>query len=143
MLSFKEFSIQGTYSSFRLSNESKNVIKNLNIKNPVDPDTLHCTIMYSTVPVPAAYNLTPSVPVSATPMGYTLFGNNLVLLLKSDTLHAIHAQTRMLGATYDYPDYRPHITVSTDNIEDVNNIPLPTEDLIFDLYRTEALDESK
>lgn len=139
MLTFVEYT-SGTYSSLSLDNDSKNMIASLNIQNPVDINKLHCTIMYSHKPVPDAYNLLPYLPIKAKAKGFDVFGDCLVLLLESIELHELHKDTRYLGATYDYDEYKPHITLSENNIEQtVSLLQIPDQYITFIEYKTEPL----
>jgi len=139
MLTFLEFS-SGTYSSVLLDQNSKNLIASLNVQNPVEQDKLHCTIMYSRKPVPDAYTLLPFLPITAKAKGYAIFGECLVLLLESDALHELHKDTMDMGATYDYSEYIPHITLSENNVEeDISMLTVPTQSITFVQYKTEPL----
>jgi len=139
MLTFVEYT-SGTYSSLLLDNDSKNMIASLNIQNPVDINKLHCTIMYSRKPAPDAYSLLPYLPIKAKAKGFDVFGDCLVLLLESIDLYELHNATRELGATYDYDEYKPHITLSENNIEqNVSLLQIPDQHIIFNEYKTEPL----
>ena len=84
---------------------------------------LHTTLIYSRVYCPNLV-VDPSVIYNCEFGGYDIFsGQNgehvLVMLLKSEQLQERHAfLMKEHGATYDFPSYKPHITLSynyTDN----------------------------
>lgn len=108
----------GTYVEARPTDESRESIvklqKRLNIKNPVDPEALHVTIMYSRRGSP---DLPPSDTFKvAEPMGLELYGedkNYLVLLLDSPDLDMRHQQLSVYGLEHTFNPYSPHITLST------------------------------
>nr|7T26_A Chain A, Acb1 [Erwinia phage FBB1]7T27_A Chain A, Acb1 [Erwinia phage FBB1] len=89
--------------------------RSLKLPNPVPRDKLHTTIVYSRVNVP--YKVASGSFEIADKGKLTVFetqsGNRaLVLEMDSDYLSARHSYAKALGASYDYPDYRPHITLS-------------------------------
>jgi 2'-5' RNA ligase len=148
MIEFKQYSdhSNGTYASLELSKESKDKlyqhIKQY-VAEGVDPDSYHCTLCYSKIPVPQASLLTPTLPIEAEPESYEVFPTKdgkscLVLRIKCQTAQAIHQQLRMMGASYDFPEYKAHITLASDHKD--TNIPLPPYNLYFDQYNTSPLD---
>lgn len=86
--------------------------------NMVDPGDMHCTICYSRQPVDwTSFDLAPPelivpsdyISRSVIPLGK---GPALVLKFKSEALQARHAHMRAKGASWDYPEYQPHVTLS-------------------------------
>lgn len=109
----------GTYVCAMPTEESKESIvklqKRLNIKNPVEPDDLHVTIMYSRKGSP---DLPPSDTFkTAKPLSLELFGedkNCLVLCLDSPDLEMRHEQLSVYGLKHTFTPYEPHVTLTTD-----------------------------
>ena len=111
---------KGTYVAVKFSEKTLDMIqdlqKELRLLDPVPRDKLHSTICYSRKFV----NYKPETNRKL--IGYTkaldVFEHNgkraLVLLLDSDYLHSRHEYANALGATYDFPDYKPHVTLSYD-----------------------------
>ena len=112
----------GTYAKAVPCKDSKNKIAELvnllNINNSVSPHSLHTTVTYSRKVVPELESSVLPEPIIATPIGFAIFKSNmyncLVILLESLGLNSLHQQAMALGATYDYDQYHPHITVSYD-----------------------------
>lgn len=88
--------------------------RNLKCPNPVPREKLHSTICYSRVKIPytvssGSFEVASSGHLELWPNGDS---NVLVLILNSDYLRCRHMYARALGATHDFPDYTPHITLS-------------------------------
>ena len=120
MMNFKEFS-KGLYVGAKFSESTLDALeklqRDLKIPNPVPREKLHTTIVYSRVYVP--YKVASGSFEVANKGSLTIFetqeGNRaLVFELESDYLTTRHNYAKALGATYDFPDYRPHITLSYD-----------------------------
>ncbi len=120
MMNFKEFG-KGLYVAAKFSESTLDALENLQrelkIPNPVPRDKLHSTIVYSRVYVP--YKVASGSFEIANSGSFTIFETQdgsraLVLELESDYLTARHNYAKALGASYDFPDYRPHITMSYD-----------------------------
>jgi hypothetical protein len=81
------------------------------------PEDMHVTICYSRQPVdwtgfdpaPSALMIGGEHPRSIEALGK---GPAVVMKFNADVLQARHAHMRSRGATSDYPDYQPHITLS-------------------------------
>jgi hypothetical protein len=151
MITFKDCAkhANGTYASLKLSPESSlqlDAFISNKIASGVDPDSYHCTIMCSRVPVPEADNIRVRLPIYAKAKGYELFSTKdgkkcLVLLIESDEINWLHNHTNYLGASYDYPEYRSHITLALDH--DNVDLPIPDFDLVFDRFEVDPLDIDK
>jgi hypothetical protein len=123
----------GTYASILPSVETKEGIfrfcSDLNIPNLVDPDEYHCTLIYSKKSCPEIANEDFSLPCSAIMKGFKILGTDKKVLVmelycpQADRLHETFMNKH--GATHDYPEYIPHITVA-ENYED--------EDIPIDIY---------
>lgn len=145
----------GTYVSLEMSQESRDLLDNfvemnLGLKERVDKKTYHITVIYSRTPVPSAEQLlhmNTSIPVEAQPIGYEIFptksdGYCLVMRIICPYATRINSQLNAAGATSDYPDYKPHITIAYDIKEQVNpnSLPVPQFQLIFDKLNVAPLD---
>lgn len=116
-MKFEEFS-KGLYVGAKFSGITLDAIedlqKRLKVPNPVPRDKIHTTIVYSRVNVP--YKPAVGSFEIARSGSLEIFENDgvrcLVFVLDSDYLQYRHAYAMALGATYDYPDYKPHITLS-------------------------------
>lgn len=143
----------GTYIGLRPSEETKEGIvklqKRLGIKNPVDPESLHTTLIYSKKGNP---NVIPyEKEYYAYPLSLELFGeekNCLVLTLESSALDFRHEFLQHMGLTHSFDSFKPHITLTYDyQGEDYDNEYLydekgePIIDIVFDGEYVEPLDD--
>lgn len=123
-MTFKEYIKENkvTYAAFRFSEESKdylmNLIKELNIPNPVSRDELHTTLLSSRKYLPN-YKAKGETYGIAKADHLEIFKSNdlnvLVLILDSKFMEDRHNELMNLhNATYDFPEYKPHITLSYD-----------------------------
>lgn len=112
---------KGTYAGAKFTDSTLDLIeeiqRSLNLFDPVPRDKLHTTICFSRVKVPFIPNIverqignTGNLKVFKTQTGKRA----LVLAIESDYLHERFKYAMALGATYDFPDYQPHITLSYD-----------------------------
>ncbi|QHB48307.1 RNA ligase [Acinetobacter phage vB_AbaM_Kimel] len=112
---------KGTYAAINFADETLDLLqeiqKSLDLYKPVPRDKLHCTIAYSRVKIPYQPQLigeqigvTDKLKVFDTKTGERA----LVILIDSDYLHERFKYAMALGATYDFPDYQPHVTLSYD-----------------------------
>lgn len=139
----------GTYLCVELDRQSRKLledwVKNHNIPNAADAKQYHTTVVYSRKGIPDVNAYPFELPISAKIKRWDIFPSQngkkcLVAIIDSGELHdhftAIHKQ---YGATYDYPDYKPHITVSYDYTgstpRDVPNFPV-----VFSKVKIEPLD---
>ena len=145
----------GTYVSLDLSKESKALLDNfvemnLGLTERVDPSTFHITIIYSRTPVPSAENLLDmpsSLPVEALATGYEVFptkndGKCLVMRLACPYATRLNSELGKQGATSDYDEYKPHLTIAYDTEQDIDphSLPLPQFQLVFDKLKVAPLD---
>jgi len=125
LLAEAETSTKGTYVGAKFSDETNDrlekFIKKHNIKNPLDPEHFHTTLIYSRKYLPdfkARGELQP--PLIGTPKKFDIFKsrtdtNCLVLIYDSKEMVARHNQImKEFEATYDFPKYVCHITLSYD-----------------------------
>lgn len=92
----------------------ENLQRSLKVPNPVPREKFHSTICYSRVNIPY---VVASGSFEVANYGHlevwkTDDGSTLVLVLNSDYLSCRHMYARAIGATHDFPDYTPHITLS-------------------------------
>lgn len=140
----------GTYASFKLSHESKNAlfdyVKFVGIPNAVAREQYHATVIYSRKEIPDAYSMNDSEESCvAYAKEWKIFpsqemGHCLVLLLDCPKAVDLHHQFMEMGATYDYPEYIPHITIATNYTDAIIPQVLPEFSLKFDKLVVEPLD---
>jgi 2'-5' RNA ligase len=138
-----------------MSQESRDLLDNfvemnLGLRERVDKKTYHITVIYSRTPVPSAEQLmhmNTSIPVEAQAVGYEIFptkndGQCLVMRIICPYATRINSQLNAAGATSDYPDYKPHITIAYNIKEQVdpNSLPVPQFQMIFDKLNVAPLD---
>jgi 2'-5' RNA ligase len=116
------------------------------IANAIKPDQLHTTIIYS-----RKYdrvNLIPLRYAQGVFSKLSLFGedkNVLVMELSSESLVSEHEKImREYDLTWDWDEYKPHITLSYNFTGNLNDIVIPEGFTIeFDLEYQEDLDLTK
>ena len=143
----------GTYVSMDLSHESMELLDhfvqmNLGLTERVNPSTYHITIIYSRTPVPTAENsagLTSRTDGWIT--GYEIFptkndGKCLVAKVDLPFAHYLNGKLTSEGATSDYSEYKPHITLAYDTEQeiDVSTLPLPQFPITFGPVKVAPLD---
>ena len=133
----------GTYVSMRVKNseEFSEWFKSQGI-DVVPTEELHTTIAFSRKPftiVPSANEITvtPSQLKSIEPLGDD---GAIVLKMECEELQNRFNDCMEAGATYDYDDYIPHITI-TYNVEglDLSNISKPNFPIVLHKETVEAL----
>lgn len=136
----------GTYASLLLSAaSSKQLYDHISsLTDKVPKEEYHCTVCYSRNPVPEVENLKPDLPITAQALKYEVFPTKngkhvLVLRIKSPELKALNQEVTDLGATSDYPEYKPHITLAMDS-PNIDQLTLPTFPLVFDKFHVDGLD---
>ena len=122
-----------TFVAVRLDGPSADEIMKLSkgVDNRTPRGEIHITVAYSKKPISieALGKLDP--PISVKPKHYSIFksqtgGNCLVLEVESEGLTARHNEImKDYGASYDFPDYKPHVTLSYDCgiAFDINSLP--------------------
>ncbi|AJD81952.1 hypothetical protein YenMTG1_142 [Yersinia phage vB_YenM_TG1] len=116
MLTFDE-AAEGLYVAAKYSELTLDAIemlqRELKVPNPVPREKIHSTICYSRVMVP--YSVASGSFEVATSGHLEVWNHGssplLVLVLDSDYLRCRHQYARAIGATHDFPDYTPHITL--------------------------------
>jgi 2'-5' RNA ligase len=141
---------KGTYASLKLNYQSKNElfehVKFIGIPNVVDRDQYHTTVIYSRKEIPQAYALNNlDGPFTAIAKEWRIFpsqdtGHCLVLVLDCIEATEMHNEFMSMGATYDYPEYIPHITIATNYTDAIMPQVVPYFSLKFDKLIVEPLD---
>jgi 2'-5' RNA ligase len=134
----------GTYVSMDLSDESRALLDNfvemsLGLTERVDPSTYHITVIYSRTPVPTAEHIAGmSTTTTASVNGYEIFptkndGKCLVMRLEFSFANALNSKLTQEGATSDYPEYKPHLTLAYDMEQEIDpsTLPVPQFPLTF------------
>jgi 2'-5' RNA ligase len=143
----------GTYVSMDLDEQSRQLLDNfvemnLGLIERVDPSTYHITVIYSRTPVPSAEA---SVGLSTTSFasvsGYEVFptkndGKCLVMRLKFPFAESLNGKLTAEGATSDYAEYKPHLTIAYDMAQEVDpaTLPVPQFPLTFGPVKVAPLD---
>lgn len=157
LVSLKQFAKHkdGTYVALQLSEESRTLLgnfveMNLGLTERVDQSTYHITVIYSRTPVPSAENyldMPSPLPIEALATGYEVFptkndGLCLVMRLACPYATRLNSELTKQGATSDYAEYKPHLTLAYDTEQsiDINTLPIPQFQLIFDKMTVDPLD---
>jgi len=116
-------SVKGTYIGVRYSKKDEekilNLIKEMRVPNPIPEDDIHTTLIFSRRYIPD-YSPPSKVDMYAYPKEFHIFKSQegeeiLVIKLDSPDLANRHKELmKKHNATYDYPEYIPHITLSYD-----------------------------
>jgi 2'-5' RNA ligase len=143
----------GTYVSMDLTDDCRAMLDhfvqmNLGLEERVDPSTYHITIIYSRTPVPSAEtHAGVMTKTTATCSGYEVFptkndGKCLVMRLEFPFANMMNKQLTAEGATSDYPEYKPHMTIAYDITQEVDphSLPIPQFELLFGQVKVEPLD---
>lgn len=136
----------GTYSSVLPSAESKEqlfaFVNSIGIENLVEPDEYHCTLIYSKVSCLDVADEDFNLPCKAMVIGYKVLGTDKKVLVaelyfpNAIRLHDLFMEKH--GATHDYPEYIPHITIADDFKDDVP-VDIPDFDIEFSGMTVEEL----
>lgn len=143
----------GTYVSMDLTPESRELLDNyvemsLGLTERVDPSTYHITIIYSRTPVPSAEQYQGlGNQESAKVVGYEIFptkNDGKCLVMRLDCPYAISLNQRLVskGATSDYPEYKPHLTIAYDITQEIDPtlLPIPQFELKFEPVKVAPLE---
>lgn len=137
----------GTYACLNLSDDSKEELlafcAGLDISNLVESKEYHCTLIYSREPCPDIIKEDFELPCTGLPVGFKILGTDekvLVLELYCPDATRLHELfMEKYGATHDYPEYIPHITIAN---KFKGEIPkeIPEFEITFDDRKVEKLD---
>lgn len=142
----------GTYAALRVLDPSANWLREhcmacgINQKKSELENRLHATLIYSRVPCPSMMANQEFVYV-ANFAGYELFESDgkkaLVVLLSAPDVVARHNELRALhGASHDYKEYTPHVTLSYDFDRDtVQGLPVINFPIILGKEYVEPLED--
>lgn len=150
----------GKYIGIRFTPDSKkqlrDIVDNEGIPNGIEDDDIHSTVAYSKKSRIPGYEPTGKFnePEEAEIEDFDIFSsdddapNCLVAKLKAPTLVDRHNQTMKHGASYDYDEYIPHITLSYDagdwSRDDLDNLAKKykgTKVFADEEYENEILDD--
>jgi len=115
----------GTYVAVKYNWDTRKALQALqeriSVPNPVEPSEFHTTVVYSRKSI--AWDPELKLEVEAKPKGFQCWDTHdkkkcLVLLIDCPFLHERWQEAMDKGATYDFDDYRPHISLSYDIGED-------------------------
>lgn len=149
---------KGTYASVSFDKETQEAVKKYQdengISNPVPVDKLHTTLLYSRKHLPE-YEATGDLdePMVGTVKGFDVWDSQasgkgektkcLVLEYNCECLTKRHKSLMdEHEATYDYDEYKPHITMSYDFDGDVDKLPKFTDNINITKETGEDLDLS-
>lgn len=142
--------VNGTYVSVRYDSETNQRLADfaneLSVPNALPPGKYHTTIVYSRRPIPWILAI-PGDDARVEFAGWDLFPSHrkadeqcLVMLLKSDYLQSRFNLAMDMGATFDFPVYTPHITISYDVGDfDTEKLSPPSFDLKMSHEQAEPL----
>lgn len=115
----------GTYAALLPETNSRTKLHEWMEKQKIDKlveaKDYHCTVVFSTKPVPEVADIPVNLPFTATPKEWKVFGDDkkLVLALEAPKAKKLFDETIKMGAKTDYPEYVPHITVALNYQDDV------------------------
>lgn len=135
----------GTFAGVRFSKETQKHIKEFceqnNIQNALPTEKLHVTLLYSRKPCPNYEPNQNSYPMTATPKGFEIWksehieGKPNCLVLKLDCPDLVDRHNELMqehDATFDYPEYKTHVTFSYD-VGDLKAEDIPSFDADLDI----------
>ena len=134
----------------RFARALQNIVETFNVPKPHDLTKMHCTLIYSKKPViwPVADC---EAQYSASFEKFHVFhsrdgSNVLVAKLASSDLQRRHNELmKSTDASYDFPAYLPHVTISYDigdfDIKTINTTMIPP--VVFSGEMCESLDEEE
>lgn len=120
MMRFIESTKNGLYVAGRFTDSTLDALERIQsflaIPNRVPREELHTTIVYSRnyVPYRLSHKEVPLASKGWLETWSTDSGNTLVLRFDSEKLQKRFDYAMALGASYDYPEYKAHITLSYD-----------------------------
>ena len=152
---------EGLYAAVKFSSETVDRIMKFGFENEI-PNLLkvedfHSTMAYSRVPVPKFTPIS-NIDEIGIPTSFEIWASPpnafkeeethcLVLKYDCDYMHKRFDEIMSMGATYDYDEYKPHMTISYDVGKDFDIKKLPKASDIGKLHivgeYTEILDLDK
>lgn len=145
---------EGTYCAALLDEKTRQTLYNWcvlqGIKGLTNPDEYHVTLIYSRKPCAEIKDYPFDMPWTTSfveDREWHIFDSKkgtkcLVLKIDCPMFHDVHYEIREIyGATHDFPEYSPHITVSYDYNGDLKSLKsVPNFDLTFDKIEIKPLD---
>jgi 2'-5' RNA ligase len=130
---------EGVYVGLHFDQETRDKVKKFlddnKIPNPIDVNKLHTTVLYSRKPVdnlqpmgqldPAMCLKCKELEVFPTQDGKRA----LVMRVENDQLVKRHNEFIGMGGTSDYPEFKPHVTLSYDIGKDYDHSHLSVDEL--------------
>jgi len=115
---------KGTYAAVKYDDAIMPIIeewgKLWKIPNLINPSELHTTVIYSRVVIPKVRQTSldrdalKSLGWRFLPTQLKLLDDALVIMLEAPELIEVHEKLVKQGATHDYVDYIPHVTIAYD-----------------------------
>lgn len=143
----------GTFMGVRFVPESVDMLHNLitfnGIENPIDLEELHSTLIFSRNDISKEDTAQPRVNLNARckMIGYHVFqkeGGDPVLVVKLESPYLRDRHQEIMDgtlATYDFPEYIPHVTLSYNFTGDIGELlSLPKTPLVIDHEYTAEID---
>jgi len=143
----------GTYVAFEMSSESRDMLDhfvemNLGLTERVAKETYHITVIYSRTPVPNAEKFRcRDTEINARAVGYDVFPTKngdkcLVMRVECPVATNLNNILGGMGATSDYPEYKPHVTIAYNTTQevDVHTLPVPQFPIVFSEVVIKPLD---
>jgi hypothetical protein len=142
----------GTYVALEMDTHSRALLDhfvemNLGLTERIDPSEYHTTVIYSRTPVPHAETLSTDTSASGHAYGYEVFPTKAAgkcLVLRVHLPEAVHLNEflNQHGATSDYGQYKPHVTVCYEYTgdDDVSQLPVPPFPFTYDKLTVKPLD---
>ena len=134
----------GTIATLRPTEEcAKSLYEWCNSNNItcIDPEKLHCTVLFSKEPVEhlVAHN-NKKIVIEAKILGWKKLGYALTLELDAPRAHKLHKYMIDQGGTHDYPEFIAHTSVTYDWPQ--QDLPSATPDfpLVFDRLKVTPID---
>lgn len=140
----------GTYIAANVSPASRKALDDWvsenNIPNPSEPKEYHTTVIYSRKGIPDVMNDSIPVPLTGKITGWKVFGMQvggkcLVATVECQELDDQHNRIRAeYGATHDFPEYQPHVTVSYNYGDGSVPKEIPSFPIVFSKITMKPLD---
>lgn len=143
---FESVHENGTYSCLTPSSDCKESLfsffNGLNIKNLVDLNEYHCTLIYSGNECSEISEVDFNLPCKALPIGYKIFGKEKkVLVLELYCPNAVKLHNLFMSkydAIHDYDEYIPHITIAEEYKGELP-IDIPEIEITFNGFSIEEI----
>lgn len=110
---------EGTYASLIPSTDSKEKLfrfcSDIGIPNLMEIRDYHCTLIHSDTPVPEIITEDFGLPILALMKGFKVLGDKKFLVIELYCPDAKSLNERLsekYGATSDFPDFIPHISIA-------------------------------